>query len=25
MTVLSDVRVVPQALAKTYQELKGKF
>ena len=25
ITVLADVRVVPQALAKTYQELKGKF
>jgi len=25
MTVISDVRVVPEALAKTYQKLKGKF
>ncbi|MDP3878806.1 MAG: HIT domain-containing protein [Dehalococcoidales bacterium] len=25
MTVLSDVRVIPEALAETYQELKGKF
>jgi ATP adenylyltransferase len=25
MTVLADVRVVPQALAETYQKLEGKF
>ncbi len=25
MTVISDVRVVPEALAETYQKLKGKF
>ena len=25
MTVIADVRVVPQALASTYQNLKGKF
>ncbi len=25
MAVLSDVRVVPEALAETYQKLKGKF
>ena len=25
ITVLADVRVIPQALDKTYQELKGKF
>jgi len=25
MTVLPDVRIVPQALAETYQKLKGKF
>jgi ATP adenylyltransferase len=25
MTVLADVRVLPQALAETYQSLKGKF
>ena len=25
MTVISDIRVVPEALAKTYQKLKGKF
>jgi len=25
MTILTDVRVVPQALAETYQKLKGKF
>ncbi len=25
MMVISDIRVVPEALAKTYQKLKGKF
>ena len=25
MTVISDIRVVPEALAKTYQKLKGKL
>jgi len=25
MTVISDIRVVPEALAKTYRKLKGKF
>ena len=25
MTVLSDIRVIPEALAETYQKLKGKF
>jgi len=25
MTVISDIRVVPEALAETYQKLKGKF
>ena len=25
MTILADVRVIPQALAETYQKLKGKF
>jgi hypothetical protein len=25
MTVVSDVRVVPEALAETYEKLKGKF
>ena len=25
MTVISDVRVVPEALAETYQKLKGRF
>ena len=25
MTVISDVRVIPEALAETYQKLKGKF
>jgi len=25
MTVISDVRVVPEALAETYEKLKGKF
>ena len=25
MTVVADIRVVPEALAKTYQKLKGKF
>ncbi len=25
MTVISDIRVVPEALAKTYQKLKGEF
>jgi len=25
MTVVSDIRVVPEALAKTYKKLKGKF
>ena len=25
MTIISDVRVIPEALAETYQKLKGKF
>jgi len=25
MPVISDVRVIPEALAETYEKLKGKF